>query len=102
MLGGQQRETNVVQSKEDLKLRKCDVLTNIRHDPTGRDVDAIWEERLFKDLKKGEIFRLYDLYDGKNDCIYENGTSISVALTDAAPTEPEGNSVVECLELKGW
>lgn len=88
--------------KTELKLRKCDVLTNIRHDPTGRDVDADWEEREFKDLRKGEIFRLYDLFDGENDRIYENGTSISVALSDAEPAEPEGNSVVQCLELKGW
>ena len=105
MLGGQQKETNVVQSKEELKLRKCEVLTNIRSDPTGRDMDAVWEERPFKELKKGEIFRLYDLYDGNADSTtraYEDGSSVCVALTDAEPTEPEGNFVVQSLELKGW
>jgi len=90
----------------ELELRRCEVLSNIRHDQIADKMMGTWKAVHFSDIKKGQIFRLFDAPGGTpldaNLRIWENGSSVCVALSDATPTEPEGNSVVESLELAGW
>lgn len=89
--------------KEELELRRCEVLADVEHSPTGDKVSATWKAKPFSELKKGDVFRLFDAPGGTdldaNLRIWENGSSVCVAMTDAAPTEPEGNSVVQTVEL---
>jgi hypothetical protein len=86
--------------KKELKLRRCEVLDDIQGGPSESKVRGEWEEVPFKDLKKGQVFRLFD--DNEDVPPVEDGTSVYVALSNAAPTEPEGNYVVQSLELAGW
>jgi hypothetical protein len=92
-------------TKEGLTLRKCEVLSKIRSEAGDKDMDAVWIQTPFSELKKGNIFRLFDDNLGQGEekkSWYEDGSNVCVSLSDAAPTEPKGNFVVECLELVGW
>lgn len=80
-----------------LSLRKCEVLSITQNGADHTMVKGEWEEVPFAKLKKGQIYRLFD-----SDYKFENGTDVCVALTDAAPTEPDGNFFVESISLAGW
>jgi len=87
--------------KEELKLRRCEVLYDIQGGSSEFNIRGSWDETPFKNLKKGQIFRLFDDAGGDNPPT-EDGRSVCVALSDASPTEPLGNHVVQSLELVGW
>lgn len=53
-------------------------------------------EIAFGQLMTGDQFRLYDQPGGT---VYEDGSKTYRALSDAAPTEPEGNFMVHSEEV---
>lgn len=97
------RQMSATINTGELKLRRCEVLTDIEHSPTDDKVSATWKDIPFSELKKGDIFRLFDAPGGAaldvNLRIWENGSSVCVALGDATPIEPKGNFVVQTIEL---
>ena len=92
---------DTAQMKKTIKWRRCEVLSNIRWRPSESEVHGEWKEALFQDLKKGQIYRLFDSGTASDPPI-EDGSSVSVALSDASPTEPDGNYKVQSLELVGY
>lgn len=51
-----------------------------------------WDVITFDQLRKGDLFKLYDPVD---DMQWENGKQVYIANSDATPCEPNGNYVVE-------
>jgi hypothetical protein len=49
-----------------------------------------WEIIMFSELKQGDNFKLYDSIDGDKP-IYEDGSHVYIADSDAEPWPPEGN-----------
>lgn len=53
-----------------------------------------WEEIGFDELKKGDLFKLYD--EPKTGHVYEDGNTIYVANSDPFPAgSPDGNYGIE-------
>jgi hypothetical protein len=52
--------------------------------------DGGFAEIKFAELKKGDAFKLYDSIDGDKP-IYEDGSHVYIADSDAEPWPPEGN-----------
>jgi len=56
---------------------------------THRRVTGVWEPVALEDIKKGDIFRVYE-HDGSPDCVIDGVHHTAVALTDAESSEPGG------------
>lgn len=54
--------------------------------------NGAFAEIAFKDLKKGDVFRLFDSLDGP---VHEDGSQTYVASGDPFPVPPEGNYGIE-------
>lgn len=87
---------------KDLEMRKCEVC-EFRGSPSSSLVKGVWIEKPFSELKEGQVYRLFDLEEDLDGSPQdEKGASIHLALTDAKPTKPDGNWVVESIELVNW
>lgn len=82
---------------EELVLRKCEVLSNIQAPASGGEVTGTWKDTALIDVKKGQIFRLFEP-DGEPTA---NG-EISFAVGDAYEVEPPGNAGIQSEPLAGW
>jgi len=83
-----------------MELRKCEVLKISQNGVDHSMVKGEWEETPFKDLKKGQIYRLFDT--DQIGPAFETGIDVCACLSDAAPAEPDGNHFVESISLAGW
>lgn len=71
-----------------------------RHD----DVVGSWRAASFRDLKKGDVFRLFES-SGEPDISVEGGPQVCVALSDAAAVDggdEEKNYAVQSLPLNWY
>jgi hypothetical protein len=87
-------------------LRRTQVLRSAGNLPHETEIYG-WEEIQFKDLKKGDVFRLYDMTkEGKEkpDIVNEDGNhQVCVSLSDAKSLDgEEENYSVESLALRGF
>ena len=70
-------------------------------------VTGYWKEITFSELKRGDVFRLWDTDKDtgtlKPDHLNEDGHhDVCVATSDAKKCEPDGNYVVESFHLNGF
>jgi hypothetical protein len=64
-------------------------------------VTGYWDEVKFTDLRKGDIFRLWDP-DGKPDHMVDGYHDVCVALADPLPQDDESKFSVESLHVNGF